>query len=289
MTEYYNTDDYSEAELAVEDLRRKLFPCVPVAHYETDETGLIDSRSFTFGALESTKVSIYKDRFVFEQTVFQETVEWVSPNHISSTNIMERPLGKRQMMVYYNLNDEPIPMEVDTCTSWGGSHPDFATNFILALHDENGHLYNLNLEASDYQDEASVWVVYKTNGDRSMQTIGLTEKIGIDREGNSRFRDIYHDRRDLDNFGLRFLTKEPVYYILSYLFSSYNIFLNDVFSSFFKGDCDALYKLIVEKIYPYAAFFRMKQIKEELIAAVMHPRRIEKLLIEGGWEVLECF
>jgi Leucine-rich repeat (LRR) protein len=35
---------------------------------------------------------------------------------------------------------------------------------------------------------------------------------------------------------------------------------------------------------------RCRVVKEDLIAEVMHPRRIEKLLVEGGWEALEaCF
>jgi hypothetical protein len=34
---------------------------------------------------------------------------------------------------------------------------------------------------------------------------------------------------------------------------------------------------------------RCRQIKDDLIAEVMHPRRIERLLEMGGWEALECF
>lgn len=123
-----------------------------------------------------------------------------------------------------------------------------------------------------------------------MHTINLTEEIGVYRDGTPRLRDIYEDRPDLQNFGLRFLCKEPVYYILGYLFSTFNFSLNDVFSSFLGGhDYESVYKLVVEKIYPYISIFRMKQIKEDLIAAAMHPRRIESLLEKYGFDALECF
>jgi hypothetical protein len=34
---------------------------------------------------------------------------------------------------------------------------------------------------------------------------------------------------------------------------------------------------------------RCREVKEDLIAKVMHPRRIARLLEVGGWEALECF
>lgn len=34
---------------------------------------------------------------------------------------------------------------------------------------------------------------------------------------------------------------------------------------------------------------RCKAVKDDLVMEVMHPRRIERLLEAGGWEVLECF
>jgi hypothetical protein len=273
----------------IEELRGKLFPSGSrTVAYETDASeGLIDSRTFTFEDLESTTVKIYKDRFVFEQTVFQENLKWRSGNAYRNMN---RPLGTTVKTIHYAVGEAPIPMIVDTCTS-DGRHPDFSKEFILALRDQNGHLYNLNLEADDSDPYAYIYAIYNTRGYSYITTLELTEKIGERSDGHPIYRDIHADKPHLENFGLNFLSRKPVYYILSYLFSSFKLSLDDVYSSFFgKGDYNDLYMRIINNIYPYNSIFRMKQIKEELIAAAMHPRRIEALVEAHGLEAaLECF
>ena len=52
--------------------------------------------------------------------------------------------------------------------------------------------------------------------------------------------------------------------------------------------CDIIYNWIQDTIRGELSRRRAARIKEELVAAVWHPRRVARLLEEGGWEAIDA-